>query len=252
MVRLLIFTILLFSCGAHADEALWTDNKITPSQPFPGRILAVDSGWGGYRLVIESNGEGEKRFCLANVVPPFVLNYTEIAKADLSKLGGMMVFLNPSIEVDNFSWSMGVHRIGKTFGEEDFVRKAVAIEAKRRNLEGKQEAAERGPSEIQDQGRANQRAREEFKHVDAQLTEAFEKTLAAESSPQLREALIASQQTWLSFRGADGRYESVLGEGGSARSQSVNERMTYLTRLRIYQLETPFAAGWPALPQGAK
>lgn len=95
-----------------------------------------------------------------------------------------------------------------------------------------------------DQGQLNVRARKEFEDIDMELTKVFEKTLAQEPSPQLREALSAAHRAWQSFRAADGHYESVLGEGGSARSQFVNERMTYLTRQRIYQLQTPFAAGW--------
>ena len=95
-----------------------------------------------------------------------------------------------------------------------------------------------------DQGQLNLRALKEFQDIDAELTKVFEKGLAQEPSPQLREALIAAHRAWRSFREADGHYESVSGEGGSARSQYVNERMTYLTRQRIYQLQTPFAAGW--------
>ena len=94
------------------------------------------------------------------------------------------------------------------------------------------------------QGELNERALKEFERVDAELAKAFEKALTDEPSPQLREALIAAHRAWRSFREADGHYESVSGEGGSARSQYVNERMTYLTRQRIYQLQTPFAAGW--------
>jgi hypothetical protein len=31
------------------------------------------------------------------------------------------IFIEPRVEVDRFSWSMGVHKIGRIFGEEDFV-----------------------------------------------------------------------------------------------------------------------------------
>ena len=106
--------------------------------------------------------------------------------------------------------------------------------------------------EFADQAQETQHAHEEFKRVDAELAKAFDKALADEASPQLREALIASQRAWASYRDADAHYESLFGEGGSMRNQSVSERMTYLTRLRIYQLQTPFVAGWHELPSTPK
>jgi uncharacterized protein YecT (DUF1311 family) len=104
-------------------------------------------------------------------------------------------------------------------------------------------AADKG--DLADQGTQNQRAYEEFKKVDAELTKAFEHRLdESQKFPALREALIAAQRAWLSFREADAHFESVEGEGGSARTYYVNKRMTYLTKQRIYQLQTPFAQGW--------
>ncbi len=94
------------------------------------------------------------------------------------------------------------------------------------------------------QAEQNQRAYDEFKRVDALLTKIFEERLKAEGLPASREALIASQRAWTGFRDADGHYESVSGEDGSARTYYVNQRMTYLTKQRIYQPNTPFAAGW--------
>ena len=100
-------------------------------------------------------------------------------------------------------------------------------------------------SDDDSQSAQNRRATENFKRADAELTATFNQCLAAsEKSPALRDALVASQEAWLTFRDADGRYESISGEGGSARSYYVNERMTYLTKQRIYQLKTPFAQGW--------
>ena len=131
MTRLLTFVILSFSSFAQAEEALWKDNKLTPAQPFPGRILAVESGWGGYRLLIESIGEGNKKYCMAKVWPGVTPHpeYTEIQKDDLPQPGSMMVFLNPPVEVDQFSWSMGPGKIGRTFGDEDCLKKMTAPES---------------------------------------------------------------------------------------------------------------------------
>ena len=102
----------------------------------------------------------------------------------------------------------------------------------------------------QSQSAQNQRAFEEFKRVDAELTKVFEHRLAElEKSPAIREALIASQRAWLAFRKADGHYESLEGEAGSARTYYVNKRMTHLSKQRIYQLKTPFAQGWIELAE---
>src|SRR5688572_16332586 len=105
MTRLLIFIVLSFPFLVHAEDVRWKDNKLTPAQPFPGRVLAVESGWGGYRLVIESIGDGDKKYCIAQVWPGGFphLEYKEIQKRDLPQPGATMVFLNPSIEVDRFS-----------------------------------------------------------------------------------------------------------------------------------------------------
>lgn len=87
-------------------------------------------------------------------------------------------------------------------------------------------------------------SREEFQRVNAELAKVFEKSLTQQSSPQHREALIAAHRAWLSFRDADANYEFLHAYGGSGRSIFVNERITYLTWQRIYQLQTPFAQGW--------
>ncbi|MES2922664.1 MAG: hypothetical protein V4819_14015 [Verrucomicrobiota bacterium] len=129
MTRLIILTLwYLITLLVKADDELWKDNKLTPAQPFPGRVLAVESGWGGYRLVIESGGEGEKRYCIARVWPGVTrqaVEYQEVRKQDLPTPGVMMVFLDPAVEVSQFSWSMGPRKIGRIFGAEDCLLKAV-------------------------------------------------------------------------------------------------------------------------------
>jgi uncharacterized protein YecT (DUF1311 family) len=94
------------------------------------------------------------------------------------------------------------------------------------------------------QSEQNQHSSDEFKRLDAELTRVYEEQLAKQSSTVLGEALVESQKTWKAFRQADGNYESILGHDGSARIFYFNRRMSYLTRQRIYQLGTPFAAGW--------
>lgn len=133
MLRPLIAIVLSCSFFARAEEVLWQGNKLTSTQPFPGRVFAVESSWGGYRLFIESIGDGDKRYCIAKVCPGGVpqLRYQEVQKKDLPEPSVERVFLNPPVEVDCFSWSMGVWKIGRVFGDDDCLRKVLAIESAR-------------------------------------------------------------------------------------------------------------------------
>lgn len=146
MTRFLIPTIFAFSLMARAEDVLWKDNKLTPAQPFPGRVLAVESSWGGYRLVIESLGDGDKKYCIAQVWPGAgvspQLAYSEILKVDIPKPSVSTVFLNPSIEIDRFSWSMGPWKIGRVFGDEDCLKKVIVLASDKQNQRG-----ESGPRE---------------------------------------------------------------------------------------------------------
>ena len=133
MTRVLIAFVALISLPALAEEILWKDNKLTPEQPFPGKVLAVESSWAGYRLFIESIGDAGKKYCVAKVWPGggvVPLEYQAIQASDLPPPGVMAVFLNPPIEVNGFSWSMGVWKIGKIFGEEDVLQKVIAMKGR--------------------------------------------------------------------------------------------------------------------------
>lgn len=43
MARFLIPIVFAFSTFVRAEDSLWRDNKPTPEQPFPGRVLAVEA-----------------------------------------------------------------------------------------------------------------------------------------------------------------------------------------------------------------
>ncbi len=134
MTRLLILIIVVSSVVARAEDSLWKGNKLTPAQPFPGRVLAVESSWGGYRLVIESIGEGDKTYCIAQIWPSGFpqLDYKVIGKGDLPKASVQTVYLNPPVEVSGFSWSMGPWKIGEIFGDDDSLKKVATHDIDRK------------------------------------------------------------------------------------------------------------------------
>ncbi|OYU46345.1 MAG: hypothetical protein CFE44_02605 [Burkholderiales bacterium PBB4] len=146
MTRLLLLIILVSSVVARAEVALWNGNKLTAAQPFPGRVLAVESSWAGYRLLIESIGEGDKTYCIAQVWPGGLprLDYKVIKKEDFPKPSVATVYLNPSIAVDGFSWSMGAHKIGRIFGDDDSLKKVVIEESDTNNRQGEKAAPSSG------------------------------------------------------------------------------------------------------------
>jgi hypothetical protein len=115
----LLITICLTSLGLGADE-LWSNGRITPDQPFQAKVLGVKSGWGWDTIVLkEINGTG--RYCLATLGNP-AGTYKVIAPKNFDKKAMLeegVIFLEPAVEVERFSWSMGSGRYGKIFGDED-------------------------------------------------------------------------------------------------------------------------------------
>ncbi|OYV05197.1 MAG: hypothetical protein CFE26_12840 [Verrucomicrobiales bacterium VVV1] len=146
MSRFLILIVVALSFSARAEDALWKDNKLTPAQPFPGRVIAVESSWIGYRLFIESSDEKDKKYCIAQVWPGGTphLDYKVVQKNDLPQPNVNTIYLNPSIGVDGFSWSMGAWKIGRIFGDDDTLKKVVAIGSKPENRKSEQVAPSGG------------------------------------------------------------------------------------------------------------
>lgn len=126
MTRILLLITFNLSVVTKAEDSLWTDNKLTPAQPFRGSVLAVETSWVGYRLVIESMGEGDKTYCIAQVWPGHSrLTYEVVDKESLPKPSVTTVHLNPAVEINRFSWSMGPWKIGSIFGDDDSLKKVV-------------------------------------------------------------------------------------------------------------------------------
>lgn len=127
--RILHLVFSLFSLHAFAaEERFWTDNKITPGQPFPAKVRAVGRSWVGYNLLLEEIG-GEHRLCFAQLYITIPLSYTTVAHPkqeqaeEPNRKEHGWTYVSPSIDVDAFSWSIGIFRIGRIFGDDDMLRK---------------------------------------------------------------------------------------------------------------------------------
>ncbi len=127
-LRAVAITILLVSqVRGNGEQVLWTNDRITPDQPFPAKICAVANLWPGYDLLLEEIGGG--RLCVArlwhSMVPQYsILDLTVSQKRDAPTIGGVWIHLTPSIEIARFSWSMGVFPIGRRF-EDDLLAQSL-------------------------------------------------------------------------------------------------------------------------------
>src|SRR3954469_6237396 len=89
----------------QAEDKFWSDNKLTPTQPFPGKVCAVATLWPGYDLLIEEIGGN--RICLARVWIGHPLEYSILdpAKGETKKdpkvfeAGKGWTYLSPPIDV---------------------------------------------------------------------------------------------------------------------------------------------------------
>ena len=124
-MKLFYITILLLASIiplSAEDQEFWRDGKITPEQPFPAKVIGSLSSWMGPVVVLREVGE-RGRYCVANLVfgsfSYSIINVNDFDKADWMKKG--VTFIDPPAEVESFSWSMGLHRIGRIFGKDDFV-----------------------------------------------------------------------------------------------------------------------------------
>jgi hypothetical protein len=135
MISLVAAAIFWCSNTTYAEDKFWSDHKLTPAQPFPGKVCAIASLWPGYDLLIEEIGGN--RVCLAQVWIGHALEYKVLdpAKGETKETpkcleaNGNWTYLSPAIDVDRFSWSIGATTIGRIFGDQDVLRKVVALEA---------------------------------------------------------------------------------------------------------------------------
>ncbi|WP_200274367.1 hypothetical protein [Luteolibacter pohnpeiensis] len=105
-------------------EELWSEDRITPEQPFRAKVVAVQPGWGWDTIVLKEIG-GDERYCLATFGNPIgdyqILRKEELDAEAMKKNGA--IFLDPPVEIARFSWSIGIWRHGRVFGDEDAATK---------------------------------------------------------------------------------------------------------------------------------
>jgi len=122
MKVLIIITTLILCSFVHANEIeFWKDGKITPEQPFKALVVGVIPGWKGDTVILKESG-GEERYCYAHLHMN-LFSYEVVSKDDYKKRGSLgATFLSPAVKVDSFSWSMSMHKLGRFFGDEDYVK----------------------------------------------------------------------------------------------------------------------------------
>lgn len=127
LFTLLVASVFWGSSAIHADEKLWTDNKLTPAQPFPAKVCAVATSWVGYHLLLEEIG-GTHRLCIVRVwftapLEYIILDAAKGATPEWPQRTEGWTYITPGIDVNRFSWSIGIDKIGQCFGDEDILRK---------------------------------------------------------------------------------------------------------------------------------
>jgi len=114
----------LLVANVQAEDELWDEGKITPEQPFKAVVLGVTPGWGWDTIILREVG-GKGRYCLATFGNPLgtytIVDPDKFDQDRMLELGA--TFLTPPVEVQRFSWSMGVWKHGKIFGEDDAATK---------------------------------------------------------------------------------------------------------------------------------
>lgn len=122
-LALFAFAVATVATAAEPTK-LWHDNRITPEQPFPARVIGVIPSWIGYAVLLEEITEKEPRFCIATLWATADLAYTIVPdNKAFQKVHDSQkaTYLTPGVEADGFSWSMDAYLIGSRFGDKDLV-----------------------------------------------------------------------------------------------------------------------------------
>jgi hypothetical protein len=125
ILRSLAFLALLIPPDSDLQaEELWSEGRITPEQPFQAKVVAVQPGW-GWDTIILKEIDGSGRYCLATFGSPLgdykIVQKERFDENALKRNGA--IFIDPPVEVERFSWSMGSWRHGRLFGDDDAATK---------------------------------------------------------------------------------------------------------------------------------
>jgi hypothetical protein len=115
----------------QADQGLWEKNRLTAGQPFSAKVIGVATSWVGYELLLEELREKNPRYCYVNVAITVFLQYTLTTRGAsenllINKPTSKWTILPKGIPVSEFNYSGGGHKLGKKYGDDDLLLKALA------------------------------------------------------------------------------------------------------------------------------
>lgn len=109
------------------EPRLWVNNKLTPEQPFPARVLAVSASWVGYTLLLEEITDKDMPLlCVAEIGYLKIKYSVDLARENsINRMKHEQMhttFLEKPVAVSKFNWDCGVGNLGKIYGKEDALR----------------------------------------------------------------------------------------------------------------------------------
>lgn len=112
---------------SKSDSRLWVNNKLTPEQPFPARVVAVSASWVGYTLLLEEITDDEiPLLCIAEVGYMGVKYSVDlVGQHSVNRMKHEQMhteFLKKPIAVSGFSWDKGIGKLGLKYGKDDALR----------------------------------------------------------------------------------------------------------------------------------
>lgn len=122
-LKQILFFALIYLVSTRSSVS-WDGNRFTEDQPFFGKVVAVQSHWSGYNVLIE-NIEKDGDYLVAYIWINEPVRYTQIDAKQRMVFLESAIQIEPNVEVERFSWCMGPHLLGKQFGENDLIAKSI-------------------------------------------------------------------------------------------------------------------------------
>ena len=138
-LRLFVLYSLLTSLATAEAPKLWSEDKITLTQPFEAAVIAAGgvSPWSGTTTIYLMELGDKKRICLATLKLATATNlddlvvYKIIDQKEYASLRATLAqepssyhacLFIPSVPLDRFVWISPLGKIGNPFGEGDLLR----------------------------------------------------------------------------------------------------------------------------------